>query len=38
MIHAVKTIEKLLQNNEEIKKNIEELKSLILSDTNAISN
>ena len=38
VIHAVKTVEKLLQNNDEIKKNIEELKSLILSDTNAISN
>ncbi len=38
VIHAVKTIEKLLENNDEIKKNIEELKSLILSDTNAISN
>ena len=32
VIHAVKTIEKLLQNNDEIKKNVEELKSLILSD------
>ena len=32
VIHAVKTIEKLSQNNEEMKKNIEELKSLILSD------
>ncbi len=38
VIHAVKTVEKLLQNNDEIKKNVEELKSLILSDTNAISN
>tara|TARA_Y100001970_G_scaffold289087_1_gene418327 strand:+ start:1307 stop:2716 length:1410 start_codon:yes stop_codon:yes gene_type:complete len=38
VIHAVKTIEKLLQNNDEIKKNVEELKSLILSDTNAVSN
>tara|TARA_B100000686_G_C16794366_1_gene981187 strand:+ start:79 stop:1473 length:1395 start_codon:yes stop_codon:yes gene_type:complete len=32
VIHAVKTIEKLYQNNEEIKKNIEEIKSIILSD------
>ena len=32
VIHAVKTIEKLSQNNAEMKKNIEELKSLILSD------
>ena len=32
VIHAVKTIEKLSQNNEEMRKNIEELKSLILSD------
>ncbi len=38
VIHAVKTVEKLLENNDEIKKNVEELKSLILSDTNAISN
>jgi chromosomal replication initiator protein len=32
VIHAVKTIEKLLENNDELRKNIEELKSLILSD------
>ena len=32
VIHAVKTIEKLLQNNAEIKKNVEELRSLILKD------
>ena len=32
VIHAVKTIEKLLQNNTEIKKNVEELRSLILKD------
>tara|TARA_B100000214_G_C23944444_1_gene617304 strand:+ start:233 stop:1621 length:1389 start_codon:yes stop_codon:yes gene_type:complete len=32
VIHAVKTIEKLIDNNDEIRKNIEELKSLILSD------
>ena len=32
VIHAVKTIDKLLNNNDEIKKNVEELKSLILSD------
>ena len=28
MIHAVKTIEKLLENNDELRKNVEELKSL----------
>ncbi len=32
VIHAVKTIEKLIESNDEMKKNIEELKSLILSD------
>tara|TARA_B100001996_G_scaffold311570_1_gene253524 strand:+ start:339 stop:1106 length:768 start_codon:yes stop_codon:yes gene_type:complete len=32
VIHAVKTIDKLLNSNDEIKKNVEELKSLILSD------
>ena len=32
VIHAVKTIEKLSENNDEMRKNIEELKSLILSD------
>ncbi len=32
VIHAVKTIEKLSLNNEEIKKNVEEIKSIILSD------
>jgi chromosomal replication initiator protein len=32
VIHAVKTVEKLLENNDELRKNVEELKSLILSD------
>ena len=32
VIHAVKTIDRLSQNNEEIKKNVEEIKSIILSD------
>ena len=32
VIHAVKTIDKISQNNDEMRKNIEELKSLILSD------
>ncbi len=32
VIHAVKTIDKLCNSNEEMKKNIEELRSLILSD------
>ena len=32
VIHAVKTVDKLLNSNDEIKKNVEELKSLILSD------
>ena len=32
VIHAVKTIDKLSQNNEEIKKNVEEIKSIILSE------
>ena len=32
VIHAVKTIEKLIENNDELRKNVEELKSLILSD------
>ena len=32
VIHAVKTVDKLYQNNDEIKKNIEDLKSIILSD------
>ena len=32
VIHAVKTIDKLLENNNDIRKNVEELKSLILSD------
>ncbi len=32
VIHAVKTIDRLLRNNDEIRKNVEELKSLILSD------
>ena len=32
VIHAVKTIEKLSENNDEMRKNIEELTSLILSD------
>ena len=32
VIHAVKTVEKLSKNNDELRKNLEELKSLILSD------
>ena len=32
VIHAVKTIDKLSQSNEEIRKNVEEIKSIILSD------
>ena len=32
VIHAVKTIEKLIENNDDMRKNAEELKSLILSD------
>ena len=32
VIHAVKTIDKLCNSNEEMKKNVEELRSLILSD------
>ena len=32
VIHAVKTIEKIIENNDETRKNVEELKSLILSD------
>ena len=32
VIHAVKTVDKISQNNEEVRKNIEEIKSLILSD------
>ena len=32
VIHAVKTIDKLSQINEEIRKNVEEIKSIILSD------
>ena len=32
VIHAVKTIDKISQTNDEMRKNIEELKSLILSD------
>ncbi len=32
VIHAVKTIDKLCQNNQEIKKNVEDIKSIILSD------
>ena len=32
VIHAVKTIDKLSENNEEIKKNVEEIKSIILSE------
>ncbi len=32
VIHAVKTVEKLCQNNEEIRKNVEDIKSIILSD------
>ena len=32
VIHAVKTIDKLIESNHEMRKNVEELKSLILSD------
>ena len=32
VIHAVKTIDKLCSSNEEIKKNVEDIKSIILSD------
>ncbi len=32
VIHAVKTVDKLSQNNEDIKKNVEEIKSIILSE------
>ena len=32
VIHAVKTIDKLIESNDEMRKNVEELKSLILSD------
>ena len=32
VIHAVKTIDKLCQNSEEIRKNVEDIKSIILSD------
>ncbi len=32
VIHAVKTIDRLSQTNEEIRKNVEEIKSIILSD------
>ena len=32
VIHAVKTIEKLCQINDELKKNVEDIKSIILSD------
>ncbi len=32
VIHAVKTVDKLCQNNEEIRKNVEDIKSIILSD------
>jgi len=32
VIHAVKTIEKLKESNDELRKNVEELKSLVLSD------
>ena len=32
VIHAVKTIDKLCQNTEEIRKNVEDIKSIILSD------
>ncbi len=32
VIHAVKTVEKLCQNKEEIRKNVEDIKSIILSD------
>ena len=36
VIHAVKTIEKLSLKDEEMKKNVDEIKSIILSDQNAI--
>jgi chromosomal replication initiator protein len=32
VIHAVKTIDKFLKNDEQMRKNIEEIKSIILSD------
>ena len=32
VIHAVKTIDRICQNNDEIRKNVEEIKSIILSD------
>jgi chromosomal replication initiator protein len=32
VIHAVKTIDKLLKSDEQMRKNIEETKSIILSD------
>jgi chromosomal replication initiator protein len=32
VIHAVKTIDKLLKNDEKMRNNIEEIKSIILSD------
>ena len=32
VIHAVKTVERLKEKNDELKRNIEELKSLILND------
>jgi chromosomal replication initiator protein len=32
VIHAVKTIDKLLKNDEQMRNNIEEIKSIILND------
>ena len=32
VIHAVKTIAKLMEKNDELKKNVEEIRSIILSD------
>ena len=32
VIHAVKTIDKLLKNDEQMRKNIEEIRSIILND------
>jgi chromosomal replication initiator protein len=32
VIHAVKTIDKLLKNDEQMRKNVEEIKSIVLND------
>jgi chromosomal replication initiator protein len=32
VIHAVKTIDKLLKNDEKMRKNIEEIRSIVLND------